>query len=168
MTFEELARRRYSVRKFEERPVEAEKLDALLRVASLAPTGCNNQPQRIFALQSEEARAKAALCTRCTFGAPLIFLVCYDQTASWHRKYDGYQCGETDAAIVTAHLALEAVELGLGTCWVAAFDPAETRRQFELPDNLVPAAFLPTGYPLAEPSPMHGDRAPYAEYTKIL
>ena len=168
MSFLELAKSRYSVRKYEGRPGEPEKLEALLEAAKLAPTGCDNQPLHIYVLQSPEARAKAAKCTRCTFGAPLVFLICYDTNTSWKREYDGYRCGEFDASIVVTHLALEATDLGLGTCIVAWFDPAETRQQFALPDNLVPLAFLPCGYPAAEPAPRHFERKAVSEFTTIL
>ena len=168
MSFEELARARYSVRKFEPRPIEASVMRKLLEMGALAPTGCNRQPQRIYVLQSEEARAKAAECSPCTFNAPAVLLVCYDRDAAWHRDFDGYDCGEFDASIVVTHLTFAAVELGLGTCIVAYFDPDKTRSLFNLPPNVVPMAMLPVGYPAAQPSPMHAKRNSYTDYTTIL
>ena len=168
MSFEELARARYSVRKFEARPIEAPVMQKLLEMAALTPTGCNKQPQRVYVLQSEDARAKAAKCTPCTFDAPAVILVCYDRDAAWHRDFDGYDCGEFDASIFVTHLTFAAVELGLGTCIVAYFDPAETRRLFNLPPSVVPMAMLPIGYPAAPPSPVHTKRNPYTDYTTIL
>ncbi|MBO4288006.1 MAG: nitroreductase family protein [Kiritimatiellae bacterium] len=165
MTFEELAKARYSVRKFQSKPVEREKLEKLLSVAASAPTGCNNQPQRLYVLTSDEAREKAAKCTKCTFGAPVLLLVCYDRNAAWKREFDGWECGVSDASIFATHLALEAAELGLGTCWVAWFDPAETRKQFDLPENIVPVAFLPLGYPDTAPAKWHGMRRAWSDYT---
>ena len=58
--FLDLAERRYSVRKYSDKPVEQEKMDRILKAMRAAPTAANRQPQRIFVLESEEARAKAA------------------------------------------------------------------------------------------------------------
>ena len=58
MDFTELARKRYSVRKYTDQPVEKEKLDVLLEAERIAPTGANKQPQKIYVIQSDEALAK--------------------------------------------------------------------------------------------------------------
>ncbi len=142
-----LAQERYSVRKFKPEPVAQAIVDRILRAGQLAPTGCNNQPQRIFVLQSEEALAKMRLCTKCHFGAPLGMLVCYDETQSWKRRFDGADSGWVDASIVTTHMMLEAHEQGVGSCWVMYFDPDAVKAQFELPDHLIPVALLVMGYP---------------------
>jgi len=160
MDFIELAARRYSVRKFSGKPVEKEKVDLILKAAQLAPTACNNQPQRILVLESESALAKLRQCTAYHFGAPLAFLVCCDTAASWKRSYDGDDSGVADASIVTTQMMLEAADLGLGTTWVGYFDPAKVRKEFNLPDGFVPVAILPTGYPAADskPSANHSKR----------
>jgi nitroreductase len=162
MTFAELAAARYSVRNFLEKPVEQEKIDRILEAARLAPTAANRQPQRILILNKSGDLARMDGCTTCRFGAPLAFLVCYDLSAAWVRSHDQEHSGLVDAAIVTTHMALQAVELGLGTTWVMWFDPSKTREEFKIPKDLVPAAFLPTGYPApdAVPSYQHQDRLP--------
>lgn len=85
---------------------------------------------------------------------PLNFLVCYDKETSWTRGNDGHDEGEIDAAIVATHMMLAAKSVGLGTTWVGSFNPKDVKEQFNLPENYVPIAFLPTGYPSddAEPS----------------
>ena len=75
MTFENLVKERYSVRKFDERPVEKEKLDKILEAGRLAPTGCNYQPQRIVVVQGEDLE-KMAACTPMRFGQTAVLLVC--------------------------------------------------------------------------------------------
>ncbi len=157
MDFLKLAHERYSVRKFSDKEVEREKLDAILEAGRCAPTAVNNQPQRVLVIESAEALEKLKKCTPCHFSAPLALLVCYDNAASWKRNFDGYDMGAVDAAIVTTHMMLEAADLGLGTTWVGYFDPAAVRREYELPDYLVPVAILPLGYPAedAAPSPYH-------------
>lgn len=162
MDFAELAQKRYSVRKFKSQNVEKEKLEAVLRAGQLAPTACNNQPQRILVAESAEALAKIKKCTPCHFDAPVVFVICYDSSVSAKRSADGFEIGTIDASIVTTHLMLQAADLGFGTTWVENFDPAAVTREFSLPDTIVPVALLPMGYPAGDacPSPRHADRMP--------
>ena len=60
---------------------------------------------------------------------------------------------DVDVGIVVDHLILAAAELGLGTCWIGAFDPASTREILGLPDEVEPVVFTPLGYPDAPPRP---------------
>lgn len=153
MTFMELAKSRYSVRSFKPQPIETEKLAQVFEAGRAAPTACNIQPQRIKILTATEELAKVDECTKYRFGAPAVLLVCYDKNVSWKRRFDGADSGDIDAAIVTTHLVLAARELGLGTCWVMSFDPAKTAELFNLPENIVPVAFIPIGYPAEDAVP---------------
>ena len=165
-----LAQERYSVRKFDSRPVAKEDIERILRAGQVAPTACNFQPQRIFVLQSEDALAKMRICTKCHFDAPLGLLVCYDSNQSWKRKFDGQDSGWVDASIVTTHMMLAAHELGVGSTWVMYFDPAAMRAEFELPENLIPAALLVMGYPAsdAEVNPLHLQKKAIVETVTYL
>ncbi len=165
-----LAQERYSVRKFDNRPVAKEDIDRILRAGQLAPTACNFQPQRIFVLQSEDALAKMRKCTRCHFDAPLGLLVCYDASQSWKRKFDAQDSGWVDASIVTTHMMLAAHEIGVGSTWVMYFDPEAMRAEFELPENLIPAALLVMGYPAAdaEVNPLHHQIKPIEDTVSYL
>lgn len=169
MDFLELAAARYSVRKFEAKPVEQEKLDQILKAGQLAPTACNNQPQRVLVLNEADKLEALKGCTRFTFGAPLVLVVCYDKNTSWKRKADGQDMGTVDASIVATHMLLEIANLGLGTTWVGCFDPQKLIEIFKLPENLVPIAVLPVGYPdkAAEPNPnpLHSKRLGLDETT---
>ena len=168
--FLKLARTRCSIRSFADRPVEAEKIDAILQAARLAPTAVNYQPQRILLLQSPEALEKLRACTRYSFGAPIAFVVCYDRETAWVRSFDGKNGGEVDAAIAATHMMLEITELGLGSTWVGAFDPAKLTELFALPENLVPVCILPTGYPSdqAKPAPAHDKRKDLTELVQVF
>lgn len=165
MDFLELAEKRYSVRKFEDRPVDPEQIDKILRAGQLAPTACNCQPQRILVVNSGEAVKKLRKCTGCHFNAPVAMLVCYDKSECWVRNRDGKNSGEIDASIVATHMMLEAAELGIGTTWVMAFIPEAVKCEFELPDNIEPVALLVMGYPAEDvkPSPMHAKSRPAEE-----
>ena len=158
MSFLELAKARYSVRSFQDRSIEEEHLNLILEAGRVAPTACNFQPQRIYVARSAEAREKLASVCRCTFGAPVILVVCYDRERDWKNKLlPGYESGETDAAIVCTHMMLEAFELGIGSCWVGYFNPQVVAETLGLPENVTVSALLPMGYPAedAKPLPLH-------------
>ncbi len=161
--FLDLARQRFAVREYAQTPVEQAKLDSILEAGRLAPTAKNVQPQHIYVLQSPDAIAKINELTRCAYGAPVVFLVCYDTDLVWSK--DGHDTGDMDCSIVGTHMMLEATELGLGTCWVKWFDPAEVAAAFELPANHKPAFLMPCGYASenAKPSDYHFSRKPLSE-----
>lgn len=162
MEFIKLAEERYSLRQFSDRKIEKEKLDLILEAGRIAPTACNIQPQRILVIESEEALAKIRRCTSNHFNAPVVLLVCFDRSLCWKRSFDGKSMGDVDASIVTTHMMLQAAELGLGTTWVGYFNPSLVLKEFTLPDNIVPVALLPLGYPAknATKHPMHSQRNP--------
>lgn len=158
MDFLTLAEKRYSVRSFDPRPVEEEKLRAVLEAARLAPTAINLQPQRIYVLKSEAAREKMASLCPYTFQAPVLLLVCADEERAWHSPIEpGYSSGEADAAIAATHMMLAAAEQGLGTTWVRGFHAGRVQRAFDLPAHIRPVCLLPLGYPgeKARPSRLH-------------
>ncbi len=171
MTFSELAKQRYSVRKFSTQSIEEEKMSAILEAAKVAPTAANKQPQKIYVVKSEEMKTKLAGVCKFTFGAPVIFIICYDTDLDWKNNLmPGYSSGETDAAIVTTHMMLQAWELGIGTCWVGWFNSDEIRNALGIPENEVVSAILPAGYPAedSQPSPMHTTYRSYDETVKEL
>lgn len=158
MTFLELAKERYSVRSFKDTPIDDDKMALILEAGKVAPTACNNQPQKIYVVKSQENREKLAQVCKCTFGAPVIVVVCYDKTRDWkNKRMPGYSSGETDAAIVCTHMMLEAWELGIGSCWVGMFNSDEVIKALGLPENVCVSALLPMGYPAegAEPLNLH-------------
>lgn len=160
MDFLDLAKERYSVRKFSEKQVEKEKLDKILEAGRIAPTAVNKQPQRILVLDNEESINKIKKSTRYHFDAPMILVVCYDSDESWKNPYSGDDGGVLDGAIIVTQMMLQAVELGLGTTFVGHFDPQAVKEEFQLGDNIVPVALLPIGYPTedSKPSKAHNTR----------
>ena len=155
MSFFELAKNRYSVRSFEDKPIAREHLNLILEAGRIAPTACNNQPQKIYVAKSEASRKKLASVCRCTFDAPLILVVCYDRTRDWKNKLaPGYESGETDAAIVCTHMMLQAADLGIGSCWVGYFNPQTVAETLGLPENITVSALLPMGYPAKDAAPL--------------
>ena len=170
MEFLQLSEARYSLRKFSDRPVEAEKLAAILEAGRNAPTAHNLQPQRIFVLRSPEALEKADACTAAHIHPPVILVVAYDPKAAWKRETDGKNHGEIDASIAATQMMLEAADLGLGTTYVGMFEPEKLLAAFPEMAGLCPIAMLPLGYPAegAHPSRLHADRKPLEELVKYL
>lgn len=150
MTFLELVKQRVSVRKFQDRPVEDEKLLQVLEAARMAPSAKNNQPSRFIIIRDGDLRAKICATSKFSWlpSAPALIVVCGHHGRSW-RRFDGKDHCDIDVAIATDHLTLQAVELGLGTCWVCLFDAIRCHEILGLPDELEPIALIPIGYPVA-------------------
>lgn len=167
MNFLELVKERRSVRSYLTRQVEQQKLDYVMECARLAPSACNKQPWTFFIVESEEAKKKLFECYPSawfrTDPAPVFIIACGDTETSWKRDYDGKDHMEVDLGIVFEHICLAATEQGLGTCWICHFKPELLKELFGLPENLVPVAITPLGYP----SDGDGKRTPRKEIDEI-
>lgn len=171
MSFMELAKARYSVRKYSNAPVEEEKLALVLEAGKVAPTACNYQPQKIFVVRSEENRKALAEITPCTFNAPVVLVIGYDAERSAKGMiHETHDFGDTDAAIVCTHIMLEAAELGLGTCWVGYFNEDKVKKALGLPENVRVRELLPLGYPAegSAPAPGHTKYRPMEDMVVYL
>lgn len=153
MGFLDVARKRFSARSYLARDVEEEKLLAVLEAARVAPSACNLQPWQIFAVRDIQMKMELyEAYPRDWFKkAPVILVVCSDHTQSW-KRYDGKDYSDVDAAIAADHITLAAADLGLGTCWIGAFDAVKCRKALNLPEYIEPVAMLPLGYPAEEVS----------------
>lgn len=155
MSFLDIAKSRYSVRKYNSRKVEREKLEKILSAAHAAPTAANLQPVRLIVVQEAEGLNKIGKAANI-YGAPLAVIVCSDHAKAWVRPFDKKQTADIDASIITDHMMLEAAELGLGTLWVCYFKPDVIRQEFRLPDTLEPINILAVGY--SDESPADPER----------
>lgn len=150
MSFLDLASSRCSIRSYRPDAVEDDKLMAVLEAGRLAPSACNLQPWRLVIVRerSQRQRLRAAYDKSWFYEeAPVVIAVCCDTRADWVRKKDGKHLGDIDCAIAVDHMTLCAQELGLGTCWICAFDPAAVREVLGLPKRVEPVVLLPLGYP---------------------
>lgn len=166
--FKDLIQKRYSVRRFSDKPVEQDKLDQVLEAGRLAPTATNAQPQRIYVVRSTEKLEALRSVTKMTYKAPVVLAVCYDADTVWHNRWESwrdYNSGEQDAAIVADHMQLMATELGLGTLWARGFDAKAVSEALGLPESSHLVMLLDLGYPAEEskPSAHHEDRKPLSE-----
>ena len=133
-------------------------MELLLKAAQVAPSAKNLQPVVTYVVQSAEKRKALAEVCRCTYGAPVVFVFAYrPDIAPAGPRYENDNFGETDAAIATCHLMLEAADLGLGTCWVGLFNSEEVKKALGLPEDVEVRHLMPAGYPADEsvPSPRH-------------
>ena len=171
MTFLELAKARYSVRSFKPDAIEGAKLEAILEAGRIAPTACNNQPQKIYVVKGEENRKRLAEVCRYTFDAPVILVIGYDKERDWkNRRMPGYSSGETDAAIVCTHMMLAAWEQGIGSCWVGAFAADAVAAALSVPPTVRVTAMLPLGYIAdgAAPATYHTEKRPLRDTVEFL
>ncbi len=169
MEFLELAKNRYSERKFSGKELEEEKLYKILEAGRIAPTACNNQPQRFYVLKSREARAKAVRLTNI-YNAAVVILVCYVEEDAWHNPKDGFCSGHMDASIAASSMMFEAEDLGVHSIWLRGFDARKAREAFDLPEGTVPSLMLALGYPddKAKPDQLHHEREPMETFVMEL
>jgi len=155
MNFLEIATARQSCRSYDEnRPVEQEKLDAILEAGRLAPSACNGQPYHITVCRGEVAK-EVALLTRGLGGmnkfavqAPVMLVISeapYVKSAAVAAKAKNNDYRSMDIGIATAYLTAEAAEQGLGTSILGWFDDEKVRKICDLdqPVRLI----ITLGYP---------------------
>ncbi len=148
----EAIKARYSVRSYQDRPVEDEKLGRLLEAARLAPSAANRQEWRFVVVRDAAKRRElmeAANGQKFVAEAPVVIVAC---AVGEDRKLD---CGGAlwvlDVGIALEHIALQAVEEGLGTCWIGAFSQARVRQALGIPDDVRVVELMPVGYPADRP-----------------
>lgn len=151
------------MRAFLDTPVDPAVLRQLMEKVRLAPSARNVQEWRFVVVTDAESRARIAEAAggqRFVGAAPVVVVAC----AKTDRRL--MSCGHPafliDVAIAVDHLTLAAVEMGLGTCWIGAFDPAKVRAALGIPQEIEVIQLMPLGYP-EDPSPQAKRRLDYAE-----
>ena len=163
MEFNDVIRKRFSVRKFDDRKVERDKLEQILEAGRIAPTAKNFQPIKIYVVESFEGLEKIDKASRCRYNAPTVLLVCGIEDIAF--KKDGKPMYEMDASIVSTHLILEATNIGVDNIWIELFDSNILKDEFSLPKGIEPVCLIPIGYKSDDciPGPMHEVRKPLNE-----
>lgn len=162
-SFQQLAAGRCSVRKYDRREVEPEKLQYVLESARLAPSAVNFQPWKLLLITPDTLPEIIRNVHKCYdrdwFKTAPYYLICViEHDQSWHRGNDNKDHGDIDIAILTEHICLAAAEQGIGTCWVCNFDAALCHELFALADNEEAAVLIPFGYPAADFQPAEKKR----------
>ena len=151
MAYFDLINKRYSVRAYKPDLVDETKLQMVLDAARMAPTADNRQPFQLIVIHTPGREAVLRTIYRRDWftQAPIIICACGVPRLSWVRR-DNRRYLDVDVAIVMDHLILAATNLGLGTCWIAAFNAAAAKEVLSLPDEVEPLIFTPLGYPADE------------------
>ena len=151
--FEAIKTRR-SVRSYKAEPVPEEKLKKVLEAARLAPSAHNAQEWKFVVVRDVKKRkelAEAALGQSFIAQAPVIIVaVGLDPEHIMSSEVPAYA---VDLAIAVDHMTLAAVEEGLGTCWIGAFDQDGVKEVLEIPERYKVVALLPLGFPADKPGP---------------
>lgn len=151
MDFLELAKLRYSSRKYKDTVIEKEKLDYVLEAGRIAPSANNTQPW-LFIVVKDKNKDKLRECYHREWfnSAPVYIVICGNHQQSWKRSADGKDHCDIDVSITTDHMTLAATQKGLATCWGCNFDKNMVIELFKLPAHIEPIAILPMGYPADE------------------
>ena len=171
MTFTELAKARYSVRKYSDRLLEPGKLEQIMEAGLMAPTAKNNQPQRIYVLQSKESLDKLDSLTHCRYGEGTVLLFTYNADEDWKNPLeDGVHSGVEDVSITATYIMLRAIELGVYTTWCNYFANSKLEQMFDLPEHEKAVLVMPIGYPAedVEPAPAHTESKNIQEVMRYI
>lgn len=165
MEFKEVIRQRYSCKKYSDRQVEKEKIDAILEAGRLAPTAKNLQEQHIYVIQSKELLEKIDTVTPCRYGAPTVIAVAFDKNNVFTYPGGKRDSGVEDASIVATHMILAAEDEGVNSCWLNFFDPDQAAQVLGLPENEEVLMLMDLGYAAEGTGPLrnHGTRKPLDE-----
>lgn len=157
---------RRSIRKFQNKPVEADKIKAILEAASWAPSGNNMQPARFIVVRDQESRyalSQADHNQSWMMAAP-VFIVAVADLLARVAPENIFKVDENspewevkrvirDTAVATGYLLLEVENQGLGACWTGFFSQEDVRPILGLPDDKFVIAIIPIGYPAESPNP---------------
>ena len=174
MELEKVISDRRSVRKYADKPVEREKIDACLQAALLAPSACNSQPWHYIVI--DDPKVKEAFCQEAFSGvysmskwaekAPVLIAVVSDRgnftsrIGNFFRRTEFYL---VDQGISGEHFVLRAHDLGLGTCWIWWLNSNKAEKFFKLPKGKKIEHLISVGYPAETPAPR-----PRKEFTESV
>lgn len=153
MNVSEVIRTRRSIRVYRGKPVEEEKLNRVLEAARLAPSARNIQESRFVVVTERGMREKlmkAAANQSFVAEAPVVIAAC--ATVTQYTMRCGQLAYPVDVSIAVDHMTLQAVEEGLGTCWVCAFNEAEVKALLSIPDDVRVVTLMTLGYPGESPA----------------
>ena len=144
----EAVKTRRSTRKFKDSTIEKEKLSKVLEAARFAPSAANLQPWSFIVVSDKTIRQSlfSGYSRQWFVDAPIIIVACGFPDKGWCRK-DGEKYYPLDVAIAMQNLILAAHDVGLGTCWIAAFDEKKVKKALDIPKNVRVIAMTPLGYP---------------------
>lgn len=150
--FDAITKRR-SIRKYKDIGIEEEKIDRILESARIAPSAANRQEWKFIVVKEKEIREKlvnAANGQKFVAEAPVTIVAC--STESERIMPCGQYAYTVDLSIAVSFMILEATELGLGTCWLGAFNEEDVKNILDIPDEIRVPAMFTVGYADENPS----------------
>ena len=160
MKFDQILRRRRSIRSFDSRPVNDKDVISIVEAARLAPSACNSQTWRFVTVTRREIirricheAMRPVIPNRWLKQAPLVFVGCSQLDVIANRigaGITGIEYYQIDLGIAMEHMVLKATELGLGTCWIGWFDENTLKKILKIPQKIKVSALLAVGYPKDE------------------
>lgn len=147
--------KRRSIRSYLPKEIEEEKLKRILEAARLAPSARNRQEWRFIVVRSKEKREElvreASPHQLFMLSAPVI-IVAYTLDRDYVMRC-GVPARYIDVAIALTHIHLQAVEEGLGTCWIGSFYQDKVKKVLNLPEEAEVIQLMTLGYPAEDPEP---------------
>lgn len=141
-----LLKSRRSIRVYQDRPIPNDLLLQILEAGRWAPTGANLQPWHFIVVTDPETRRRIGEVTRFLFiksshveKAPVVIVLGFNTRKGKYGRYD--------VTLAGGNMMTMATNLGLGTCWIGAFDERKVKEILEIPDNIEVIALLTLGYP---------------------
>lgn len=170
MNFSELAKKRYSCKKYDGRKISDEQLNYILEAGRLSLTAKNSQEQRIYVIQSEDAMAKIDAATPCRYNAGTVLVVAFDKNGAYNYPRSTRDSGVEDATIVATHMILAAADMGVDSCWVNNFNPEELKIALGLPEHEEILMIMDLGFAAegACPLPNHSSRKDLSETVSYI
>lgn len=162
--FYELFERRKSIRDFQDRPVEADKLSRLLMTLNRAQSAANRQPWHFIVLEKKGREAFEEVLTKDGFkNAPVIIVALADPAQAWVRRYDQVNYAWVDVSIAVSEMIAAATAEGLGTCWIASVDAQKVKQILGVPAHLDVVTLVALGYPEEELRKEEKNRKPLGD-----
>ncbi|NVM52305.1 MAG: nitroreductase family protein [Candidatus Helarchaeota archaeon] len=146
MNVKEAIQKRRSIRNFRPGPIPEEQLQILMKAAQLAPSASNNQPYKFIIVKDDEVKKRlqrlGSIQDFITDAAVIFVGVGFAQYEKWNK---------VNLGIAIQHIFLQAVELGLGACWIGAFNEEKVKKVLQIPQDMNVIALLPVGIPDEDP-----------------
>lgn len=162
--FYEMYERRKSIREFQDRTIEPDRLARLVMTLSRAQSAANRQPWHFIVAEKRGRAGLDSLMTKEGFkNAPVMIVACADPGQAWTRKSDARNYAWVDVSIAVTEMIGAATAEGLGTCWIAAVDADRVKAELNIPASIDVVAVIAIGYPTAEMKKEEKQRKPLAE-----
>lgn len=155
---------RCSVRSYQDRPIEEDKLQRILNAARLAPSARNRQEWKFVVVRDDGLRKALAEASEQPFVAEAPIVLAGVSTEPTHVMSCGVASAPVDCAIALEHIALAAAAEGLGTCWIGHFFQDQARKILHVPDSMQIIELMPLGYP----APSEGPRRPRKALEEVV